>query len=270
MKRMARIFAVVTALYLGCAVPSAWAESQPDVPTTQQVQLQIEQNRKAVLSSIATPITTQVFYFGDQARLSDKPQKGGYFRKVLGKTTNGKWVVEDFYQDSQTKRTNPKILSDKDLRNFVASKSNGIGLVVVYYPDGTVMGIQPYQDGKEYGWGQYYDANGVLRLCMGTERVQYFDRQGRKRADMGKDVGNDEYYWYANGQLAAFVPKNSEAKTWDEVKAWDKDGTEVTDPDEIAAILSTQMSVVSIGLLLVLDQMPGPDMESLLKAVQEK
>ena len=70
------------------------------------------QTSQTYTSPIAfTPAQTKtVYYFANNGAAASAPSNEGYYRELLGKTAEGKRVVQDFYQSSQTPQTAPFVL----------------------------------------------------------------------------------------------------------------------------------------------------------------
>ena len=74
-----------------------------------------------------------IAYYDADGDAADRPMKGGYYRVLIGRTADGRAVVQDFYQDSRTKQINPVIIAkDSELKNFSSDVIEG--LVVWYTP----------------------------------------------------------------------------------------------------------------------------------------
>ena len=67
----------------------------------------LDANRAAAQGGSITYIAgeAQTFYYDADGKKSAQPAPGGYFRKVVGKTADGRIVAQDFYQDSGKPQT---------------------------------------------------------------------------------------------------------------------------------------------------------------------
>lgn len=63
------------------------------------------------------------FDAGFNTRLA--PSKGGYYRELLTQHRSGLYLVQDFYQDSRKKRTDPMLVEKRQLTTFHAHPANG-------------------------------------------------------------------------------------------------------------------------------------------------
>lgn len=67
-----------------------------------------------------------IIYFNKDGELSDKPIINGYYRKVLGKDNNNQWVIQDFYQDTNTPQISiTKLKHNADYKNFDSNITDG-------------------------------------------------------------------------------------------------------------------------------------------------
>ena len=198
------------------------------IPTAGLGSGDLARNQRTVLAQIASQPQQADLYFDADGQYHSAPVAGGYYRKVLGQTANGGWVVQDFYQDSQAKQIDPAIIFHPNgLRNF----NNDVidGPVTWYRPDGTVMQSAHYQRGKNHGWVTYYDEQGRARLAIeladdaanGNQKA--FDEQGRlvMQVSVGDGQQVKQEFWYGNGKPAAVWAE-------DGVQGWDEQGKPLT------------------------------------------
>lgn len=126
--------------------------------------------------------------------------KSGGYRRFLGVTTQGHYLVQEFYQEGDVKASDPyRLVYQKDVVNpvilgssidgalvgwyitgekkFEATSENGLeqGPRIVWYPNGQKMAEIPYQDGKPHGQGVLWYENG--------------QKQGEGLFQMGEQVG---------------------------------------------------------------------------------
>lgn len=83
-------------------------------------------------------------YFDAQGNASDNAVKGGYYRQLLSKQSNGYWV-QDFYATGE-KRTEPMLLSREQAFTFRAHPNNGA--YTVYAINGNIMQQQNFRNGQ--------------------------------------------------------------------------------------------------------------------------
>ena len=160
--------------------------------------------------------------------------KGGYYRVLLGRTAEGRAVVQDFYQDSRTKQINPVVIGkDSELKNFSSDVIEG--LVVWYTPEGRLTSFAEIHNGKQLRAGMYGE-NGQLALSIVGEpdvkdtpfELRGFYENGKpmfELIDNHTDNGLVRTYYYANGnKLMQLVGKEGAAKT----EFWKEDGSSAT------------------------------------------
>lgn len=106
-------------------------------------------NSETYTSSIAfTPTKKKaVYYFGSDGKIASAPNTEGYYREWLGTTADGKRVVQDFYQSSQTPQTTPFVLeNDANIESFDSDVSNG--RIVWFTRGGDVAQIGDFAKGE--------------------------------------------------------------------------------------------------------------------------
>ena len=106
------------------------------------------QNSQSYTSPIAfTPAKEKtVYYFNSDSQIASASSNEGYYRELLGKTADGKRVVQDFYQSSQTPHTSPFVLkNDADIESFDSDGSDG--QIVWFSRGGDVAQIGDFKQG---------------------------------------------------------------------------------------------------------------------------
>lgn len=134
-----------------------------------------------------------------------------YYRKFLGITTKGYFLIQDFYINSDQKFTTPyTLLSQADITQSSDKLING---VVIYWSEqGQKTGEDHYQDGKLHGtWTRWYD-------------------NGQKSDEM--HYQNDKLdgtwtRWYENGQKRSEVLYRNDEK--EHYIKWDENGRKTTE-----------------------------------------
>ncbi|EGY52730.1 hypothetical protein [Neisseria shayeganii] len=105
-----------------------------------------------------------IAYYSSDGELAGQPMRGGYYRVLLGRNADGKAVVQDFYQDNQTKQINAVVIpNDQDLQNFDVIVSEG--RTIWYTPEGRITSFVDIQNGTQLRKG-YYDEQGRLALSI--------------------------------------------------------------------------------------------------------
>lgn len=208
---------ISTSLIAASLALSACQTAIPGVVTSGEAQ-HISQS---TLAKVVSPAQQPLIYFSASGQYSTTPVTGGYMRKVLGKTAKGGWVVQDFYQDSQRKQTDPFVIYHPDgLRNF----DNDVvdGTVVWYRPDGTVVQSTQLDRGQVNGWFIFYDKHSrprqssLFKNGQPIDQVRFYDEQGRlqmaqQHNAQGKPV---QTFWYDNGKKALVIGEGSVIQGW--------------------------------------------------------
>ncbi len=145
-------------LFSGCrhADNSQDLRNQPAPPRTADYTLRLpegwqqiaQQNSQTYASPIAfTPAQTKtVYYFANNGAAASAPSNEGYYRELLGTTADGKRVVQDFYQSSQTPQTTPFVLeNDANIESFDSDVNNG--RIVWFTRGGDVAKIGDFKQG---------------------------------------------------------------------------------------------------------------------------
>lgn len=182
------------------------------------------------------PGKESVAYFDANDRKIARPVESGYFRRTLGKTADGRIVVQEFWQDTATKRSAPYALTRR------AAATNGDGITAL---------LPPLQAGKALGRALarlrapdaangaidstlvLYDRNGAVALIIPTHAGKlvgftgYYE-DGRLRAQLpplshGSDTADSELpefpafatahsrMYYPDGRLLALLPQDNAA-----------------------------------------------------------
>ena len=147
-----------------------------------------------------TPGDEKTWYFDGDGAPVDKATAGGYYRVVLGKTADGRSVIQDFYQDSGRPQTAPVILKkDAEQHDFDSSTSDS--KIVWFREDGSVLATQDYKGGVDLGRGNFYQ-NGILA----AQTALPFDVAAEADdpfAAVG-EVSRGNRYYYPDGKIMAF------------------------------------------------------------------
>ena len=157
------------------------------------------------------PATTAPLY----ARYDGKPVKGsapgGYYRKTLGNTADGRRVVQDYYQDSDTPQTAPFTLKkDANPRDFTTGAVDG--KIVWYRKDGSIRAIQRYKNGEAVSPLYTYHEG---RLAVTTPQPGLpFDDLYNSAGEISRGLR----YYHENGQILALerhiLPCNGYCERW--------------------------------------------------------
>lgn len=211
-------WSVITTTFILCSIPSVgFVQNLGD--NNQPVRLQ-------------TPSQRTLYYFDKDWRPVIAPTKDGFYRKILSIDNNG-ITVQDFYQNSNRKQSNPFTFTrPTDLVNGLPKSINGAlilwhengqknmeafykkgkkeGLLTSWHPNGQKELEQYYVDGKENGYAVYWDIQGRKNLELyfkdgDFETVSYWENNKKvaeKKYKKGKREGITTY-WDKNGNKHA-------------------------------------------------------------------
>ena len=145
-----------------------------------------------------TPAPEADQYADRDGKPTDQPVPGGYLRKTLGKTADGRRVVQDYYQDSNTPQTAPFTLKkDADPRDYTTGAVDG--KITWYRPDGSILAIQQYRNGAPASRLNHYRDG---RLAVQSELPAGVTETDDPYSSVG-EANQGRRYYYANGQLLA-------------------------------------------------------------------
>lgn len=177
-----------------------------------------------------------IAYYNADGELAAQPMRGGYYRVLLGRNTAGQAVVQDFYQDSQSKQINAVVIpDDKDLQNFDVAASEG--RTIWYTPEGRVTNFVDIQNGKSLRSG-YYDEQGRLVLSIEGDpddakwSMSGFYENGKPIfiMNMHNKQANNLYFYESGSKMAQINPTEGNAAFWKE------DGSQ-TDGSDLESVL---------------------------------
>ena len=157
------------------------------------------------------PATTAPLYADHDGKPAAKPVSGGYYRKILGNTADGRRVVQDYYQDSDTPQTAPFTLKkDANPRDFTTGAVDG--KIVWYRKDGSIRAIQQYKNGEAVSPLYTYHED---RLAVATPQPGLpFDDLYNSAGEISRGLR----YYHENGQILALerhiLPCNGYCERW--------------------------------------------------------
>ncbi|MDO4693838.1 MAG: hypothetical protein Q4A62_04310 [Eikenella sp.] len=126
----------------------------------------------------------QTLYFTVGGRPAEQAAAGGFYREILGRTADGRLVVQDFYQDIAKRQTAPFVLSaGAEPKDFSTDVMDSKG--VWYRPDGSLFYLQDYRNGKETGPATYYqDGLPLMQTHNMGSRSLFFYNDGKLMAEL--------------------------------------------------------------------------------------
>ena len=188
---------------------------------------------KTVASTKETTTTQPIIaYFEKDAGTSSEhenslysatPVADGYYRILHGRDKNGRFLVQDFYQEGQKKQTDPFwIVDEEGLNSFEIHYVDGE--VRNYFKNGKLSTINVVKDGE-------FKGTTVSNYLTGKHATEF------ELIDPEKYIYTVKY-WYDDGKPAMdgqVSYEDSEEGDYT-VKAWDRQGNTVTDQAEIQKI----------------------------------
>lgn len=154
---------------------------------------------------------------------SATPTEDGFYRKLLGRDKDGRFLVQDFYQKNNKQQTSPFWIKEPlALRSFDIIFTDGP--ITTYFENGQVSSVSNYKEGVEVGLAKTFYHNGqqAFEYEIADPEVNSYKIK----------------FWYENGKPAVegSVVYKDEQSIYD-AKAWDRQGQAVTDNTQINDIV---------------------------------
>lgn len=150
---------------------------------------------------------------------SPTPVEDGYYRVLLGRDTKGRFLIQDFYQQNKQPQSSPFWIKNPQHAYSFATEAV-IGSVMLYYPDGKIMGKLNNIDEN--------NREGKLFYPGGERAMAYVEA----------DLGTSHYqYWYRSGKLAIEHIEHHHANRPSVLTGWDEAGNAVSS-DKLLTILT--------------------------------
>ena len=207
MPRLSAILAAAIALAVGAHTPTI-AAPQASAPTVAETAaparltarlpdsiLRAEEAAKINLDYTAAAGDT--YYFDADSNPVDKATAGGYYRKTLGKTADGRLVVQDYYQDGDKPQSAPVILK-KDANPHSFANDINDSKTVWYRKDGSIEAVQDFKDGTPTSRNRYYQ-KGILALESDIATLEKDDPYNA----VG-EIARGTRFYYPDGSILAF------------------------------------------------------------------
>ncbi|WP_111858234.1 toxin-antitoxin system YwqK family antitoxin [Acinetobacter sp. CFCC 10889] len=217
-------------MLLGCTNSSNTTQQKPLEINTLKIPKTVEQKQhEQPIIAYFSPEAAETSDFENTTRLeaagmgySTVPVKNGYYRKLLDRDQNGRYLVQDFFQESDKKQTDPYWIKEVSaLKSFDGKATDGI--MIAYHENGNIQIKHHYKDFKQIGKNDYYYKNGQIAFAD----------------DIISDQLILQKIWYENGKLAADLKINpSNNNCIFDSKVWDERGRLVTDSEKIDQILA--------------------------------
>ena len=150
-------------------------------------------------------------YFSADGEFGQEKSGNGYLRKYLGKTAEGKSVLQDFYAINGKPQTSPFVLFDDAGLEDWNSLQYTEGDIVFYNADGTPSARATLKDGQYVGSNTQYHGNGKVFL-----KEQY---------NPSSEITSTAYFDEAEKPLFAFTIDSTGDDYKIDVKVYDAAGT---------------------------------------------
>lgn len=210
-------FIGLSLLFTGCS--SITPQSQ-NIPTNIQQQLSTAQPIISYFSKTPNEQDCGCASQVDQT-YSLTPVEDGYYRKLLGRDKEGRFLVQDFYQKSSSQQSSPIWITDP-MGLFSFENKYVSGSVTLYFPNGKVSYKGTLEQGEEVGPAESYYSNGTKGLESETTSALVKQK-----------------LWYSNGNKAAEISiSNDESYEINDSKIWDKQGGLVSDEAQQTQIIN--------------------------------
>lgn len=124
-----------------------------------------------IVGQIANPEKQIVAYYDAEHRENAKPAKGGYYRMLLGRTAEGRAVIQDFYQDNGMRQISPVIIPDDTKLKLSTPLEIGLnGKMAFYSRKGRLQSIGLYENGHVVEEWTYDLKDRLISHNYGTQR----------------------------------------------------------------------------------------------------
>lgn len=240
---------LTAAVLNACAAPSAPHPTDPHSAAQSAAErfpataAELSKQAEALTARIKKPANTLLTHYDADGNEQSNPAAKGYYRMLLGHTAKGGAVVQDFYQDSKTKQTDPLLIADAaKIKSFNAEDSEG--RTVWYNRDGEVMYFGDYHNGRQLRSGYYQNGRLVLTIDNMSEADRRADMtgyypDGQKLFSLSPAHGSVLYY--RNGQKL-FAKAGSDAAE----QYWHPDGKPAKRQEVLNAILTTDKRIKNL------------------------
>lgn len=246
-----------TVILLSACVPEQKIEPVPQAPklavlsASDAIAMQSPQTLGyQVFNPQKNPDKRSIRYFDKWYRPEVRATKNGFYREIIGKTPDGRAVVQDFYQNNDTPYTTPYIaIKDAKLRLF-DNKSAIDSRVGWFHADGTLNFIADYQNGKPQGeWWLFQNQKMVAHIIDKIEKkdddmvqMRFFYPNGSLMAErITRQENSKIFFYYEHGSAMLQIEDTPKQSTR---IAWDAQGKTVA-PQDIQAELNRVQGEIS-------------------------
>lgn len=172
-----------------------------------------------IVSQISHPERQIIAYYDNNHRESAKPAKGGYYRMLLGRTAEGRAVIQDFYQDNGMRQISPVIIPDDTKLKLSTPLEIGLnGKMAVYSRKGRLQSIGLYENGRVVEEWTYDLKDRLISHNYGTQSSSSHAVYGEN----GKLLHHFKYQQNTGIESKFYRPDGSLMYTFRHDKATDK------------------------------------------------
>lgn len=131
------------------------------------------------------PLPVQTVYFDTNGKAASEPSMGGFYREIFGKTADGRWLVQDFFQDTKLPQTAVLILkNDADVNQFDTSMLDGRN--IWFNASGSLHAVADYANGVRQGAQAFYQNKQLVGAVM-DKKMLVFHENGKILAVLEHD-----------------------------------------------------------------------------------
>lgn len=196
------------------------------LPTVSPEELALEaQNYVRPTPDKTVPV--QTLYFHSDGKAASEAAASGFYREVFGQTADGRWVVQDFYQDSKLPQTTALTLKNgADVHIFDTSTLNGRN--IWFHQSGGLHSVADYVDGVRQGAQAFYQNKQLVGAVL-AQKMLVFHHDGNIMAIMEHDE-QDPSIWQTTlfrQDGSALVQSRMRGEQVLSATAWQSDGTQI-------------------------------------------
>jgi hypothetical protein len=208
----------IAALLSGCATTAGY--STPPLSTEITSQLTTSEPVIAYFKRNSVGRNCDGCTYGVDQLYSSTPVDDGYYRLMLGRNSEGLFLIQDFYQQNKQAQSSPLWVRDP-LHVFSLSGELVIGSAMLYYPDGQIL--------AKFNNIDAYNREGEHFYPGGEQASAY------KRTASDNVHRYELWYWYKSGKPALHYSFQSQPLSV-QSQGWDENGTQTQDNNELVKI----------------------------------
>lgn len=135
---------------------------------------------------VAQTLPVQTIYFDSNGRAASEVAVGGFYREVFGKTGDGRFIAQDFYESTKLPQTGTLIMKNgADIYQFDTSVLDGRN--IWFNSSGSLHSVADYVNGSRQGAQVFYQ-NKQLVGAVVDKKMLVFHTDGKILAILENDV----------------------------------------------------------------------------------